>query len=63
MSSLDRKLSWAAHALRADELQQEQEKQSDLDIDNSSVSAVTASAVPRFHLCHRLSIGVSYEQL
>lgn len=60
--SLDRNLPWAARALRAEELQREEEKQSDLDTGNSPVSAVTASAAPRFHRCHRLSIGVSYGQ-
>lgn len=62
VSSLQRKLPWAACTLRAEELQQEQEKQSDLDIDNSPVSAVTAGAAPRIHRCHRLSIGISYGQ-
>lgn len=52
--SLDRKLPRAARALRAEEIQREQKNQSDLDIDNSSVSAVTASAVPRFHRSHSL---------
>lgn len=60
--SLNRELPWAACALKAEELQQEREKQSDLHIDNSSVSAATASAVPRFHLSHRLLTGVSYGQ-
>lgn len=52
------KLPGAAHAPRAEELQPKQEKQSDLDIDNSSVS--TASPTLRCHRCHRLSIGESY---
>lgn len=60
--SLSRKLPWAACALKAEELQQNLEKQSDLHIDNSSVNAATASAVLRFHLSHRLLIGVSYGQ-
>lgn len=52
------KLPGAARAPRAEELQPKQEKQSDLDIDNSSVS--TASPTLRCHRCHRLSIGESY---
>lgn len=35
-------LPWAPHVLRAEELRREREKQSDLDIDNSSMSTVTA---------------------
>lgn len=57
--SLDRKFPWAAHALRAEELQREQKNQSDLDIDNSSVSAVHSQRCAEIS---SVSQAVSYGQ-